>query len=623
MPNDGRMLPSDKKNNIVTLNLPPEKYLELADDKAARGEYIDALTLLDRALRFEPDNEELIIRRIEILTEIGDFEDAMWLIAKYIAKFGEDNERALILLGNLYFEMQEFGAALDAYTLVENRLDDSDLYDDEVDKMIEAMDYCEYMLGCDIDDIDDTDDIDDVDGADEDEKTGDRNCSDRRRNNLNVIRDVSEMEHERLIVEAQTLFEKEDYDAIIELLEPAMLKDRSDQQLMYLLVLSYYLKRDFVRGAQFLKRAKPETGCPIQLHCLAALVFLAADMRDDAEEECAKAIGMPCSDSASAAKIYITLCELGNRLDDEMKYAKLCYTLSPYNKEQIHIYARCLALHGKRIAAISLYQRILRLSPEDAEARYFIKLIRENKRLTDDDLQVSYMLPIGMFMEKMIPLLEKMSEDTPLTDRDCVYIRQMLKLIIRTNNRSWMQRLLPSFIRNSSDDISDVFQYIIKSPFTSDELKDTAMNCFLPESENSSTLIYREGRLMMATLNPLDENAKNAVEMKLKLANLIKEYLDDSEHAPWCEEAYDILFNFMAVNPDITDESVMPLAAAIVYCAKLITNEQQELSTDDVEKILNDFEIDATELSNAVDLLEGRCGYIKELLEEHENGEIE
>ena len=67
----------------------------------------------------------------------------------------------------------------------------------------------------------------------------------------------------------------------------------------------------------------------------------------------------------------------------------------------------------------------------------------------------------------------------------------------------------------------------------------------------------------------------------------------------------------------------MPLAAAIVYCAKLITNEQQELSTDDVEKILNDFEIDATELSNAVDLLEGRCGYIKELLEEHENGEIE
>ncbi|MDY5798484.1 MAG: tetratricopeptide repeat protein, partial [Eubacteriales bacterium] len=141
MPNDGRMLPSEKKNNIVTLNLPPEKYLELADDKAARGEYIDALTLLDRALRFEPDNEELIIRRIEILTEIGDFEDAMWLIAKYIAKFGEDNERALILLGNLYFEMQEFGAALDAYTLVENRLDDSDLYDDEVDKMIEAMDY--------------------------------------------------------------------------------------------------------------------------------------------------------------------------------------------------------------------------------------------------------------------------------------------------------------------------------------------------------------------------------------------------------------------------------------------------------------------------------------------------
>ena len=77
MPNDGRMLPSEKKNNIVTLNLPPEKYLELADDKAARGEYIDALTLLDRALRFEPDNEELIIRRIEILTEIGDFEDAL------------------------------------------------------------------------------------------------------------------------------------------------------------------------------------------------------------------------------------------------------------------------------------------------------------------------------------------------------------------------------------------------------------------------------------------------------------------------------------------------------------------------------------------------------------------
>ena len=32
MPNDGRMLPSEKKNNIVTLNLSPEKYLELADD---------------------------------------------------------------------------------------------------------------------------------------------------------------------------------------------------------------------------------------------------------------------------------------------------------------------------------------------------------------------------------------------------------------------------------------------------------------------------------------------------------------------------------------------------------------------------------------------------------------
>ncbi|MBM4386541.1 MAG: tetratricopeptide repeat protein [Deltaproteobacteria bacterium] len=90
------------------------------------GRYKDAISHFDEALKYEPDNIEILIKYSHCLAKTERYDDAIRCCNRILEKnFG--NENALMCKGNIYLEMGNFEKSLSCYDAVLKLNEDNDM----------------------------------------------------------------------------------------------------------------------------------------------------------------------------------------------------------------------------------------------------------------------------------------------------------------------------------------------------------------------------------------------------------------------------------------------------------------------------------------------------------------
>lgn len=541
------------RKDIVVLDYSSKELEAMADQKMFAGEYLEALTILESIKRKSGESDENLIKRINILTEIGDFDDALMCVARYMAKHGEQTDRSMFLLGQLYFALSDFEAAMQAFSNIDAG-NDSELTDDELNDLADSMEQCSFAMEMSIKDY-----KADMGGFEFDDSAR--------------IVDIEQFKYDDLVEKAERLYDEEKHDEMFELLEPYLLKYPGDEQLSYCLLMAYYISHELDRGIKFLNKVRNKISRAARVRCVTAMIYAAACLKGDAMSECKIALKADCPDSETAAKIYAMLCQVGGLEEEELKYAKLCYLLNRYSKNNIHIYARSLALHGERESAIILYNNILKLSPDDVEAKHYINLLKTKEVIYKNDIQMSYTLPVQSFVENLAPVFGSLRNGDRMPLEKIPFVKQALIFFAKANAIDWFQRYLPECVKSYGNKIDDVYYFITKNPMINDTIKVITVNSFPILSKMS--LVYHEGLLVPARFDVKSGEGEKSHEKEMRtcimLAERYKIACEKINDMLICENGSFVLFAYVATEPQFDESHIDALVATIIYCASIVT----------------------------------------------------
>ncbi len=597
MSKNGNVTKLTKKGIIVNLKDAAALLIDIALTKVQNELYLEALPLLYRAITLEPRNKEAYVILIETLIEMTCYDQALWQLSMAIDVFGEYDANILMLLGNCYIGMEQYAAALDAYSILHlNAEEDASFNEDVLESVLDAMDYCEYMM--------------DVYSEDEYESL------DFNEAEMQPIRDVADIEREELIKTIESLYKDEEYSKVIDLVEPYMRQNPNDSILGSILLMAYYCSREFERGAKYIKSLKRGALDSAQMHCLASLIYSKAGMEAESESECNAALRLEPDSADTALKVYAMLCELGNRKEQAFKYARLCYKMSPYDKEIIHAYARCLAICGNTDYAAKLYERILKIDPGDIVAKYYKKICIEETDLDENVIPVAYIFPPGELMARMMHSLIHLESHRKLDSAACEEAQQLARWAVRMENSKLAASFL-AFVRPFHAQMHNLCQYIIKHPDVSYNTKMIAINGIRPEAPPKGNLVFKRGRLMYALMEVKSVSDKNKKQCEAKeripadyhtISDIVKSHLRGKRGAPWKKDALLLLDEFTKEGSKersrFTDAQMQSIGAAIIYVAPFVTNENHPKYTHEQHlKFLETYKLTETRFRNALRLL--------------------
>lgn len=582
------------KKDIVVLDYSSKELESMADQKIFSGEYLEALTILESIKRKSGESDDNLIKRINILTDIGDFDDALMGISRYMAKHGEQTDRSLFLLGQLYLAIGDYEAATQIFSNIKADKS-SELTDDELHDLADSLEQCTYAMETIIKDY--KAEIGEIEPGDD-----------------SHIIDVEQLDYDNMIKEAERLYDEENYAEMIEMLETYALEHPEDEQPSYLLLMAYYVGHETDRGIKFLNKVRNKLSKNARTRCVTAMIYAAAGLKGDAMSECEIVLKADCPDSETAAKIYAMLCQVGGMEEEEFKYAKLCYSLNQYSKNNVHIYARSLALHGERESAIMMYNNILKLSPDDVEAKHYINMLKTKEVIDKNDIQMSYALPVQIFVDNLAQIFASLRKGARMPAENIPFIKQALVFFAKANAIDWFQKYLPECVKSYKNKISDVYYFIIKNPMISDEIKEITISAF--PNLSKSSLVYHDGLLLPtgfdANKNEADEDEKISPEEERLHKMLAERYRDickDTLEKSMYENGSFILIAFVAGSPKFDESHIDALVAVLIYCAYIVADKRP-----DPYKLADGYGVTPEQMDEAMELMRNSSKAISKIL---------
>lgn len=602
MSNDDRSNIHAKTGSIVQLKSASVRdvLLDKAMVKLRREEYLDAISLLNKVIDMDPKHPAPRKLLIDALMEISCYDKALWEIAGAMVEFGETDD-FLMKLGNLYLETEQFAAAYDAYNLVRSRINDES--DDEmIDSLIDAMDYCEAMLGED----DESFMLDDESFEDE---MDDEYC----------IRDVADLEHDEFVSKLEKLYNDEEYSKIIEILEPYAYRNSRDNMLASVLLMSYYCAREFQRGSKYLKDMSKKTIYSVSMHCIAAMIYKNADMMQEAEAECHAATHQQPDSADDALRVCAMLCEMGKDNEQVLKYARICYNMRPYDKEIIHLYARSLAIGGDTAAAAKLYSRILSIYPGDISAKYYRDMCIRGDSIDSDTIPVSYTLQAGEILAMTTACIIRMKAGHKLSTSECRETQELAKWALDSGNYNIAASLI-TFMNPFGAQMRNLCQYIIKHPDIPEKIKLLAINEIGLDGVADSSLFFRNGRLLIVKV---EKRKRSKLRKKadipsayMLLDEVVKKYWEKYKDEPWKHGALLLVDEFTAegakVRSRYTNAQIEAIGAAIIFFAPFVGDDANKIHIDEKCKayaaerskaLIDEYLLSTVRFNNAVQLL--------------------
>ena len=299
----------------------------------------DALAYYNRALKQDPENEEIRIAMAQVLTEMNRFEDSNRILLTLTREGNDVDPECYFGMGCNFIGMYDYNHARDS---LEHYL----ALEPEGEFLYDAYD----ML----------DALDDMDYAEHGDGLVALSREDRAYDLADSGRDLLEQDRYEEAVEA---FQQ----ALV--LSPRMAYARNN------LSLAYFCMRDNRRAAAEAHAVLRDDPKNLQAMCNLTMILHAIHDDDEANRLADRLLTMEMQDPEDMNRVALLLMDLGRFEDAYGVMGRLCQ-IYPYDTGIVHRLAVCAYETGRYAEATACYDKLLKINGGDTVARYYRGLCR-------------------------------------------------------------------------------------------------------------------------------------------------------------------------------------------------------------------------------------------------------
>lgn len=362
------------KAAVISIGSQSAFFTRKANDKLDEGDFLSALRYYRRALACVPfdskEGRELCLMIADTYLDMDCAVEASAWVAPLLRPDIDEFRPAVLRLGHCLASRGELRAALDCFDFsLSAKLTTEPLQYNDALNAIEAEDFCEEYL--------------------DDEKRSEP-----------ILRDVDEIEAERIANDAAALSENADFTAAIALLEPAHARFPEDARIFTDLLLDYYCEQRFADGLKLFDSVSDKLKNEFTVQCCAAMLCHQLGQKERAQALAEKISEFKLTDPNELVRAYTVMMEI-ELFDKAIVYAESMTAQEPYNRTFMHFLAHAAYEAGDAERAKNCYAQNLIVEPNDSVAYFYKKVCEETLAGGERRrFQIEYAVPHSEFIAR-------------------------------------------------------------------------------------------------------------------------------------------------------------------------------------------------------------------------------
>lgn len=313
--------------NIVEFDVGVDRLLNIAYKKIDKSEYVNAVSILKKALVEDPEN-------VDVLLELASVYSKMNMIDKsnrfaYLALDLKHNEMSLYLLGNNFLKLHMYDEGIEYF----NRI--IDMYPDG--------DYADYVELV-------------IDRLEDKEVTG------------------RELKLLNLTQKGKKYLENEEYDKAIKLFSRVSMAVPEHNFIKNNLAMAYFYDKQTEKSIKLCKEVIATSRYDIYANCNLALFYHRLNKKHELNKQLDKLLKLEPVTQEEYLKIISIYCEM-KRHEDVIRVVKQAGMVYSYDITYMYFLAAANYNLGNVNKSLSIYHDIIKIDEDNFEAYYYIKSI--------------------------------------------------------------------------------------------------------------------------------------------------------------------------------------------------------------------------------------------------------
>lgn len=313
--------------NIVEFDVGVDRLLNIAYKKIDKSEYVNAVSILKKALVEDPEN-------VDVLQELASVYSKMNMIDKsnrfaYLALDLKHNEMSLYLLGNNFLKLHMYDEGIEYF----NRI--IDMYPDG--------DYADYVELV-------------IDRLEDKEVTG------------------RELKLLNLTQKGKKYLENEEYDKAIKLFSRVSMAVPEHNFIKNNLAMAYFYDKQTEKSIKLCKEVIATSRYDIYANCNLALFYHRLNKKHELNKQLDKLLKLEPVTQEEYLKIISIYCEM-KRHEDVIRVVKQAGMVYSYDITYMYFLAAANYNLGNVNKSLSIYHDIIKIDEDNFEAYYYIKAI--------------------------------------------------------------------------------------------------------------------------------------------------------------------------------------------------------------------------------------------------------
>lgn len=363
------MTDKEERGKILNFTQGPSFYAKRGDARRAQNDLVSAIAMYNKALESDPFDLDTRIAAAQILTDMSRFNDSNRLLVPYMHKDEEFETNAWCMVGFNLMGLSEYDGAGRCFDRFFSMTDE---VSPRTDAVLDAIDVIGSLI-----------------------------------ENEPLLYDATERERTRREAEAQKAFDSGEFETAAKLWEKLVADSPNESRLLYdtaLACICCHRESDGKKHIERLLELEPDN-----VHALCLMLLYAKNEGDEAEKErlVEKLEASNAETPEELVRINGVLIETG-RFGSALRFAQKLAKLMPYDTLANHRLAVCCSRLGQGQKAVDIYDKLLKIDPNDAVAKYYRSCCTEEDAFgaKPGAPMIQYQLPFERIIGKAKELLD-------------------------------------------------------------------------------------------------------------------------------------------------------------------------------------------------------------------------
>lgn len=350
------------KSKIVPFEQKGDFFHRMACSHLENSNYFEALGYFRKALATEPDNAEYQLALAQTFTEMGHYEESNRIIIEMLGK-EEVYPECYYGMGCNFLGMEDYGRAEESFKHYLQVEPDGD-FSEEAEDLLDIIE----------------------------EETAEEPP-------ITLVEDTLQERAQ----EAKDHMDKGEYSQAIDVLKKIQPVNNAEKlQIENGIAMAHFCEGEYDEALEATEKVLEES--PDDIHARCNMLLFAHGMGDEAmKEKCRKTLQTYETDDPKLLSIIsFTLCEAGCHEDAYHRMKELLET-KPYDMEMLHLYAASAYNSGRFSEASRIWNRMLKIDPEDLVATHFkaLALKRHKGDKDQEPVEYAYQLPYNEMIQNI------------------------------------------------------------------------------------------------------------------------------------------------------------------------------------------------------------------------------